>query len=675
MFIQTLKSLHKHFSTQTNPDCITNYLITSLNLTKNEALTLSAKIPHLKTPEKPNSVITFLTQCGLTKPQIKTILTNSPTLLTTDINKTLKPKFHLFQELGFKVSTLEKLFKPSINISSTRLDNNLRYLRVLLGFDDAKVFKVVSRSWWKLASDYEKKISENILVLRKYGLSSHKIESLLLRNPGCLLRHAEWLDGVVKKVEPLLGIRSDSPRFFDGVEIVMSFSEATLNKKLGIFRSFGWTEDEIVRMTGSLPSCLRRSEGTIKASLEWFKENPGYGGAYLSTHPKLLVYSLEKRVVPRYQVWVTLWVKGLLKNRWFSLCSLVALSEEKFVRDFVLPYCEVVPSLHEDYTNSTCLKINYYERAGRTIVNRSLMIALQTLWRLKLRVSKQRIFAKDKAFWDIDCVIPMAISDMSEEDEIIFKRRQLPSKEAASSRVRSWIVSDDDDEFITLQQSDSFLEEEGVFEAEVVDNGGEIEMQNQMNIFSSEDEEEFDTDSEVSDCLLNKYRTKFDDEVEETLKEHLPKLHHIKELRYGISCSRVISRLQAKGFSCPSNLNEEDEDVISRRRYLPKKLFHLCDGDCCQIYGGEIEVQNQKTNFSSQDEEDFDNEAAIVHVVLTDSEFDDELEETLKEHLLKLHHVKELRYGISCSWVISRLQAKGFTCPSNLKYADSEYTD
>ncbi|GJT29089.1 F-box protein-like protein [Tanacetum coccineum] len=217
-------------------------------------------------------------------------------------------------------------------------------------------------------------------------------------------------------------------------------------------------------------------------------------------------------------------------------------------------------------------------------------------------------------FWvRIEGVIPMAISDMSEEDEIIFKRRQLPSKEAASSRVRSWIVSDDDDdEFITLQQSDSVLEEE--------------------------DEEEFDneaaivhavlTDSQVSDCPLNKYRTKFDDEVEETLKEHLPKLHHIKELRYGISCSRVISRLQAKGFSCPSNLNEEDEDVISRRRYLPKKLFHL-DEECSrlsevvEIWWRNRGAKNQMTIFSSQDEEEFGNEAAIVHAVLTDSEVSD----------------------------------------------------
>ncbi|GKA85093.1 mitochodrial transcription termination factor, partial [Tanacetum coccineum] len=124
----------------------------------------------------------------------------------------------------------------------------------------------------------------------------------------------------------------------------MSFSEATLNKKLGIFRSFGWTEDEIVRMSRSSPFCLTTSEGTIKAKLEWFKEEIGYGGEYLSTHPNLLLYSLEKRVVPRYKVLASLKEKNVLKSK-LSLCSVVALSEEKFVRDFVLPYCEVVPNI------------------------------------------------------------------------------------------------------------------------------------------------------------------------------------------------------------------------------------------------------------------------------------------------------------------------------------------
>lgn len=250
---------------------------------------------------------------------------------------------------------MENLFKQSCHFSSTRLDKNVEYLRVFLGFNDTKVFKVVWKSRCLLASDYEKKMSENVLVLRKYGLSSDKIESLLLKNPACLLQRVEWFDGAVKKVEPLLGIRPDSPQFLDGVEIVMSLSEATLDNKLGICRSFGWTDEEIDRMTRSLPFCLRKSEGTIKASFEWFKEETGYEDEYLSTHPKLLVYSLEKRIVPRYRVWASLLDNNLKSG--VSVCTIVALSEEKFVKDFVLPYREVVPSLYENYINATGLKI------------------------------------------------------------------------------------------------------------------------------------------------------------------------------------------------------------------------------------------------------------------------------------------------------------------------------
>nr|KAJ0196208.1 hypothetical protein LSAT_V11C700352220 [Lactuca sativa] len=45
-------------------------------------------------------------------------------------------------------------------------------------------------------------------------------------------------------------------------------------------------------------------------------------------------------------------------------------------------------------------------------------------------------------------------------------------------------------------------------------------------------------------------------------------------------------------------------------------------------------------------------------------------EEMLKGLLLKLHHVKELKIGDLCSEVLSRLEAKGFIFPSNMKFPD-----
>ncbi|GJX17743.1 F-box/LRR-repeat protein 25-like protein [Tanacetum coccineum] len=45
-------------------------------------------------------------------------------------------------------------------------------------------------------------------------------------------------------------------------------------------------------------------------------------------------------------------------------------------------------------------------------------------------------------------------------------------------------------------------------------------------------------------------------------------------------------------------------------------------------------------------------------------------EETLKGLILSLHHVKELKIGESCLKVLSRLEAKGFTFPSNVEHPD-----
>nr|XP_043609289.1 putative F-box protein At1g49610 [Erigeron canadensis] len=50
-----------------------------------------------------------------------------------------------------------------------------------------------------------------------------------------------------------------------------------------------------------------------------------------------------------------------------------------------------------------------------------------------------------------------------------------------------------------------------------------------------------------------------------------------------------------------------------------------------------------------------------------------EREEMLKRFILRLHHVKELKIGIDCYTVFSRLEAKGFIFPSSLKVVKVDY--
>ncbi|KAL4557666.1 hypothetical protein LXL04_035852 [Taraxacum kok-saghyz] len=214
------------------------------------------------------------------------------------------------------------------------------------GFPTTKHSPLQQRSWWLLSSNFAQKLSASILVLQKYGLPKDKIETLLLRNPGSLLQSPNWLESTIEKVEPVLGIPRNSPRFADGIELAVSMATSTLETKFEVFRSFGWSDSEIHTMVSALPFCVRRSEAKIEVTLKFFMNELGYTATYLATHPKLLVYSLEKRVMPRYKVLEILKEKKLLKNK-LSLCSVVALSESNFVRDFVAPYNEFVPHLYE----------------------------------------------------------------------------------------------------------------------------------------------------------------------------------------------------------------------------------------------------------------------------------------------------------------------------------------
>ncbi|XP_024970318.1 transcription termination factor MTERF2, chloroplastic-like [Cynara cardunculus var. scolymus] len=350
--------IHAHYSTKstqkhpiTKHHFMVDYLVNSLGFSQDQALSTATKVSHIKSTQKPDSVVDFFKQCGLGKTQIRNIVCFSPKILTTSVDKILEPKFRVFQELGLSGSGLEKLFKPTLGFSNNRLTSNVNYLRELLDSDD-KVIKVIHKSWWLLSTNFAQKLSANLLVLKKYGFSNGKIENLLMKNPGCLLQSPEWLETTIKKVEPVLGIPRESPRFVDGFETVASMTNSKLETKFEVYRSFGWSDSEIITMARALPVCLRRSEAKLQTTLNFFMNELGYTAAYLATHPKMLVYSLEKRVMPRNSVLEILKEKKLLKYN-FSLCSVVALSEVKFLDDFVLPYCDFVPHLYEAYPNAT----------------------------------------------------------------------------------------------------------------------------------------------------------------------------------------------------------------------------------------------------------------------------------------------------------------------------------
>ncbi|OMO49467.1 Mitochodrial transcription termination factor-related protein [Corchorus olitorius] len=65
----------------------------------------------------------------------------------------------------------------------------------------------------------------------------------------------------------------------------------------------------------------------------------GLRSSYVANRPRLLGFSLEKRIIPRFAVLQFLSSKGLIKNN-VSLAKVLGPNEKKFLQMFVIPYAD-----------------------------------------------------------------------------------------------------------------------------------------------------------------------------------------------------------------------------------------------------------------------------------------------------------------------------------------------
>ncbi|XP_059279873.1 uncharacterized protein LOC132033799 [Lycium ferocissimum] len=229
------------------------------------------------------------------------------------------------------------------------LDTHLRptidLLRRTLGSDE-NIVKAIKRFPWLLTFGAHHAMETNLLLFRDTVFSDVRIKKFVLRYPRYLTQKSGWVKDLLQRVENDFRVPRDSPCFLQGFEVLSSQKKSTLKRKFRIFNSFGWSDDDVVKMFRKLPYCIALSEVRIQKALNLFMKECGFGTAYLVSHPAILAYSLEKRVVPRMQVLKILDEKKL-ERRKLALYPVLMLTESKFIDYFVLPYKDQIPDLYE----------------------------------------------------------------------------------------------------------------------------------------------------------------------------------------------------------------------------------------------------------------------------------------------------------------------------------------
>ncbi|GAB2298524.1 hypothetical protein Dimus_032588 [Dionaea muscipula] len=330
-----------------------DYLVNSLGFSREQAISASTKAPKLKSMDNANSVIGFLEKFGFDETQIHKTISRYPPLLNSDVDETLTPKIRVFQDLGLSGSFVINLVacRPEIMRRDFKsvIFPKVELLKSILGSDE-NVARVIRKSSWLLTGSNSAQMQKNVILLQKYGISSERMQKLVVHSPRCLLYRPELLEGSLIKVQEVMGIKPESAMFIHAVPLMLICGEEALRSKFDVFKSYGWTETDITKLAKKQPIVFKFSGDVIGSKLNFLMKELGYRPEYILKHVVLLTLSLQNRIVPRAAVFHLLKEKKLLTNK-FALCTVLNFKETRFLSELVIPYKKLLPQMYDAYLN------------------------------------------------------------------------------------------------------------------------------------------------------------------------------------------------------------------------------------------------------------------------------------------------------------------------------------
>ncbi|KAL5708799.1 hypothetical protein ACHQM5_019556 [Ranunculus cassubicifolius] len=324
-----------------------SYLINSCGLSQQKAISISKKF-HFESPTNPDSVLTLLRNNGFSHSHISKIIAQRPELLVSSVDKTLKPKFDFFSSKGFYGGALVKVLCREAKVLTYSLENTIipsfHFLRSIVG-TDAKVIAVLRRYMNVLAM--YKTIESNIGLLLDHGVPMSMIQKLLVSQPRMFSRSTSRFCEYVEEVKKMKFDPSQH-LFLAALNVLNAMSRSSLEAKFDVYRSWGWSEDELQGAFRKHPYCVALSEENIMSTMDTFVNKFGYAPSSIAQKPSLLLYSCEKRIIPRCSAMQILIKNGKVKQS-TNLRSLLQMTEDKFLKKYINRFEKEVPELLRAY--------------------------------------------------------------------------------------------------------------------------------------------------------------------------------------------------------------------------------------------------------------------------------------------------------------------------------------
>ncbi|KAL7252027.1 hypothetical protein ACSBR1_013806 [Camellia fascicularis] len=348
----------RSISTSLNQHSFTvSYLINSCGFTPERAQSAS-KFVKFKSPDRPDSVLTFLKNHGFSQTQISNVARKVPAILSCDPKKTLLPKFEFWYSTGISKADLAKavttgpvVLKGSLN---NRIIPSFNFFKALL-HSNTKFVAAFKRFPQIFVQDQKAVTIPNIEIMRQHGVPESKVVFLLTTQPRSFIMKPEEFEKIMNEVKEM-GFDPSKKHFVLAVHALTSMSKSTWQRKVEVYGKWGWSDEQTILAFGKNPWCMMASEEKIMAVMDFYVNTMGWESSRIARRPKWISLSLEKRIIPRCSVVQVLLSKGLIDKKRLSLATLLESTESLFLEKFVIQYNEQAPQLLKLYQDKISLQ-------------------------------------------------------------------------------------------------------------------------------------------------------------------------------------------------------------------------------------------------------------------------------------------------------------------------------
>ncbi|GLT70014.1 hypothetical protein SLA2020_421190 [Shorea laevis] len=289
-------------------------------------------------PKNPNSVLDLLRTRGLTQTHIRNLISSRPILLLADLDIPSSPTWSCLNPWGSLALALPKCLAEThvclkvmhtlllISLELMIFKPKLEFFKSL-GLSDLEITKLLSTRPSILERSLENQIipcvqelrrilgiDENVLKAIKatYGIIEANVENVLKAHmfdvdKSCSLSHEHHMTEDVSDIEGTHLAVSNEPmcQNHDGSNKAShpfrGNEENTVKEKVEAYKHFGLSKDEIYSAFKRHLLFMAVSEKKIKKLMGFFVNKLKTKPLLISKNPTLLLLSLEKRIIPRYQ--------------------------------------------------------------------------------------------------------------------------------------------------------------------------------------------------------------------------------------------------------------------------------------------------------------------------------------------------------------------------------------